>query len=319
MSTLTGGALLEVDTITKHFGSHRAVDAVTFEVPSGSVCGFIGPNGAGKTTTMRIAATLELPDTGDVRVAGHSVLLDPRGVQRSIGFMPDSLGTYASTTVAEYVDFFARAYGLRGKERRRAFDSVVDFTGLAPLLEKPMDGLSKGMKQRLCLAKTLLNDPKVLILDEPASGLDPRARVELRELVRALRSLGKAVLISSHILTELAEICDTVAVIEGGVIQARGDIAALSRGAESATGGAQVRARFLVDVEKAMRFLAEQASVSNVRPDRDGVVFVHQGDDRALADLLEAAVRAGLRPLEFHGEQLNLEDLFLQLTRGKLQ
>jgi ABC-2 type transport system ATP-binding protein len=319
MTATPGSALLEVDSITKHFGNQRAVDSVTFSVPAGAVCGFIGPNGAGKTTTMRIAATLELPDSGDVRVAGHSVLLDPRGVRRCVGFMPDAYGTYPATTVAEYVDFFARAYGLRGAERRKALASVIDFTGLSPLLEKPIKGLSKGMKQRLCLAKTLLNDPQVLILDEPAAGLDPRARVELRELVRALGALGKAVLISSHILTELAEICDTVAVIEGGVMQAQGDIAALSRGAESATGGSQVRARFLADVNTALRFLAEQPRVVQARPDRDGVVFVHEGDDAQLAELLEAIVRSGLRPVEFHGERLDLEDLFLHLTRGKLQ
>ena len=310
--------LLEVDAITKWFGKHLAVDEVSFCVNRGSVCGFIGPNGAGKTTTMRIAATLDLPDRGDVRVDGRSALLDPRGVRQRIGFMPDAYGTYTATTVAEYVDFFARAYGLRGKDRKRAIDAVTDFTGLAPLLEKPISGLSKGMKQRLCLAKTLLNDPLVLILDEPASGLDPRARVELRELIRILADQGKAVLVSSHILTELSEICDQVAVIEGGLIQATGDLESLRAGASGAK-GTQVRARFLADVEAAQRFLAEQGSIIGVRRERDALVFGFQGDEAGLADLLARAVAAELRPVEFHGERIDLEDLFLHLTQGKLQ
>lgn len=310
--------LLEVDSITKIFGKHVAVDNVSFNVNRGSVCGFIGPNGAGKTTTMRIASTLDLPDRGDVRVEGRSALLDPRGVRRRIGFMPDAYGTYASTTVSEYVDFFARAYHLRGKDRKRAVDSVTDFTGLAPLLHKPIDGLSKGMKQRLCLAKTLLNDPLVLILDEPASGLDPRARVELRELVRILADQGKGVLVSSHILTELSEICDQVAVIEGGLIQATGDLEDLREGASDAK-GTQVRARFLVDVETAQRFLAEQGQVLGLRRERDSLVFGFKGEEEALADLLARAVAAELRPVEFHGERIDLEDLFLHLTEGKLQ
>ncbi|QDU84369.1 putative ABC transporter ATP-binding protein YxlF [Planctomycetes bacterium Pla163] len=318
MVATTKEPLLEVDTITKSFGRHVAVSQVSFSVPAGAVCGFIGPNGAGKTTTMRIAATLELPDRGDVRVAGRSALLDPRGVRRMIGFMPDAYGTYAATTVAEYVDFFARAFGLKGKERLRAIDSVTDFTGLRPLLEKPISGLSKGMKQRLSLAKTLLNDPSILILDEPASGLDPRARVELRELIRILADQGKAVLVSSHILTELSEICDEVAVIESGTIQATGDIATLSAGADAAK-GMQVRARFLTDVDAAQRFLAEQNFVVGTRREREGVVFGFKGDQEALADLLERTVREGLRPVEFHGERIDLEDLFLHLTQGKLQ
>ncbi|MEZ5976953.1 MAG: ABC transporter ATP-binding protein [Planctomycetota bacterium] len=309
-------ATLEVDAVTKSFGRHVAVREVSFEVPGGSVCGFIGPNGAGKTTTMRICATLELPDRGDVRIDGRSALLDPRAVRGAVGFMPDSYGTYAATTVAEYVDFFARAYGLRGKDRKRSLATVVDFTGLHPLLEKPIRGLSKGMKQRLCLAKTLLHDPRVLILDEPASGLDPRARVELRELVRALADMGKAVLVSSHILTELSEICDSIAVIEGGEIKATGDISALSAGA---SGGTQVRARFLEGPERAVRFLAQRPGVASLRDERSAVTFVFEGGDDALAELLADAVREGLRPVEFHGEKIDLEDLFLQLTKGILQ
>jgi len=196
---------LSVRGLTRRFDSLTAVDEVSFDVESGEILGFIGPNGAGKTTTMRICATLDLPDEGDVLVDGVSVISHAREARHRLGFMPDSYGAYVHTTVNEYLDFFARSYGLRGRERTRMLDHVRDFTGLRPLEEKLITSLSKGMKQRLCLAKTLLHDPAILILDEPAAGLDPHARVELRELVRALAELGKAVMISSHILSELSQ------------------------------------------------------------------------------------------------------------------
>ncbi|MBK7874202.1 MAG: ABC transporter ATP-binding protein [Planctomycetes bacterium] len=210
---------LEIRSITKTFGALKAVNEVSFQVKRGEILGFIGPNGAGKTTTMRICATLEYPDHGDVFVDGHSVLTYPREVRARLGFMPDSYGAYANTTIWEYLDFYARAYGLKGASRSKRVGEVMDFTQLGDLQEKEIATLSKGMKQRLCLAKTLLHDPSVMILDEPAAGLDPRARVELRELVRALAGMGKAILVSSHILTELAEMCDGVAVIERGTLK----------------------------------------------------------------------------------------------------
>jgi len=187
-------AALCVQNVTKSFGDLDAVKDVSFELAPGEICGFIGPNGAGKTTTMRICATLQLPDDGDVFVDGYSVLADARRVRERLGFMPDAYGAYTSTTNLDYLDFFARAYGLRGAKRRHTINEVMDFTGLTPLADKLTSSLSKGMKQRLCLAKTLLNDPAVLILDEPAAGLDPLGRVELRELVKALAEIDKAIL-----------------------------------------------------------------------------------------------------------------------------
>jgi ABC-2 type transport system ATP-binding protein len=307
---------LEVRGLTKRFAKLTAVRDVSFQVERGSIIGFIGPNGAGKTTTMRICSTLEYPDTGDVFVEGHSVLDDPREVRKRLGFMPDSYGTYANTTIWEYLDFYARAYGLRREARRRRVAEVMDFTSLASLQTKDSATLSKGLKQRLCLAKTLLHDPSVMILDEPAAGLDPRARVELRELVRALASMGKAILISSHILTELAEMCDGVAVIERGQLKASGTVSELTKALRPS---ALVYVRTLQGPEATERALSELPGVERVRREREGVVFEHVGTEEDRAALLAQLVQRGLSPTEFSPQVVNLEEVFLSLTEGKLQ
>src|SRR5690606_31896179 len=194
---------IELRNLHRYFGKTRAVQDISFEVYPGEVFGYIGPNGAGKTTSMRILATLDEPTYGDAFVDGFSVVDDPDRVRRRLGFMPDNFGTYENVNVREYLDFFARAYGLTGRDRTMAIDSVMEFTLLNTMAEKPITGLSKGMKQRLCLGRTMIHNPSVLILDEPAAGLDPRARIELREMIEQLAAMDKAVLISSHILTEL--------------------------------------------------------------------------------------------------------------------
>lgn len=308
--------LLEVHGLTRRFGALMAVDELSFRVGAGEIWGFIGPNGAGKTTTMRICATLDLPDAGDARVLGRSVLAEPDFARRHVGFMPDTLGTYGDTTIEEYLDFFARAAGLRGEERSARIAAVAEFTELVPLLDRMMDSLSKGMAQRLCLAKTLLHDPELLILDEPASGLDPRARVEFRRLIRALADQGKGVLISSHILAELSETCDGVVVIEGGRLVREGTVSTLTRAMSEHE---LLFVRCLAD-ERAVRiFLAEQPSVIGVRPEGPGQVVEFSGDEEAIADLLQAMVARELRPVEFHWHRVDLEELFLSFTEGRLQ
>ncbi len=304
---------LTVSSITKRFDDFLAVDRVSFSVYPGQICGFIGPNGAGKTTTMRIAATLDLPDEGDVSVYGASVLLEPRLVRKQLGFMPDSYGAYPSTTVEEYLDFFARAYGLRGRGRRNALNYVSDFTGLDRLAGKQIDALSKGMKQRLCLAKTLLHDPGFLILDEPAAGLDPRARVELRELVRALADMGKGVLISSHILSELSNLVDSIAVIESGRIQGAGTVDEILKKLRPHM---RVFLRCIADNETVERALLERPNVTSVHSERNGLAFDFDGDQRALAELVAHFVTIGLGPIEFAPQSVDLEDVFLSLTEG---
>jgi len=216
--------MLEIDGLVRHFDKLRAVDNISFSVKRGQVFGFIGPNGAGKTTTMRILATLDLPQEGDVRVAGVSVIEEPEMARKLTGFMPDYAGVYSTTTVEEYLDFFARSNGLRGDARRSAVEGVIEFMGIGELRERHVERLSKGLKQRVALGRAIIHDPQLLVLDEPAANLDPRARIEFRTLIRELAADGKTVLLSSHILTELSEICDAVAVIEKGKILATGTI-----------------------------------------------------------------------------------------------
>ncbi len=309
-------ALLEVKGLTRSFGALRAVDDVSFVLPRGQVWGFIGPNGAGKTTTMRILATLDLPDAGDAFVDGISVLVDPRRVRRKVGFMADQFAPYPNLPVRPYLDFFARAYGLRGRARLDTVESVVSFCGLGEFLSRPTTGLSKGMGQRLHLAKTLLNDPQLLILDEPTAGLDPRARIEFRELIEALASAGKSVLISSHILSELQEACDGVVVIERGRLVVSGDLDSVARGLRPHR---TVRVRLLGPVEPARDFFLTQPHVARVTTTGPHVLFDFDADDKRLAELLARAVAQALAIAEFRVEEAKLEEIFLQTTKGRLQ
>ena len=313
---MSDAALLEVRGISRTFGSVHAVKDLSFTVERGEVCGFIGPNGSGKTTTMRILSTLDLPDEGDALIEGQSVLEEPRAVRRRVGFMADLFQPYANLSVLQFLDFMARADGLRGRERLRTVDSVASFCGLGEFLDRPATGLSKGMGQRLHLAKTLLHDPALLILDEPTAGLDPRARIEFRDLVAALAEAGKGILISSHILSELAESCDAILVIERGRKIVSGGIDEVARGLSGA------RKAFLKtagDPDAALRFLLTQPDVRAPVVDRGGVVFEMEGDDLALSALLARAVAAGLPVCAYHAIETDLEEIFLQTTKGRLQ
>ncbi len=310
---------IEVYNLHRFFGATRAVDDVTFRVYPGQVFGFIGPNGAGKTTTMRILATLDQPSYGNAYVAGFSVVEDPDQVRLRLGFMPDYFNAYPYVNVYEYLDFYARAYGLRGARRRQALERTMAFTGLDALAEKPTRALSKGMKQRLCLGRAMIHDPLVLVLDEPAAGLDPRARIELRQMVRQLAQQGKAVLISSHILTELAEICDAVGIIEQGKLRAQGALDEIRRRLTATT--ATVRIRVLEPVEQLTQWIALHEAVTQVEPlpEGDGVQVEHRGDPQQRAALLRELVGAGYQVVEFSAKEHSLEDLFLALTEGKVQ
>jgi len=309
--------MIQLWHLHRYFGRTRAVEDVSFEVQRGQVFGFIGPNGAGKTTSMRILATLDLPTAGDALIDGFSVLNDPDRARLRLGFMPDYFNTYPNVNVWEYLDFYARAYRFRGADRVRAVDRVMAFTQLDRLAEKPIDGLSKGMKQRLCLGRALIHDPSVLVLDEPAAGLDPRARIELREMIRKLAAEGKTVLISSHILTELAEMCDVVGIIEQGRLLAVGTMDDIQ--ARVAPMRTTVQVRVLGGAAGLGRWLADRSDVGDPRVDGELATFLLDGDREAEADLLKAMVDAGFRVAAFGSRRQSLEDVFLQVTEGLIQ
>jgi ABC-2 type transport system ATP-binding protein len=292
------------------------VDGVSFTFGMGEVVGFVGPNGAGKTTTLRILATLDEPTSGDVLIDGVSVSDFPEAGRLQIGYMPDALPEHADMTAHEYVDFFGRAFGFRGAALRDAVGEVEAFTGLEPIRDKTLKSLSKGMKQRVSLARALVHRPSLLVMDEPANGLDPRARIELRELVRAFAESGKAVLISSHILAELGEMCSSVVIIERGVLVGNGTVANLA-------GGGQLTQRVLMRAlaptpDALVRILLEIPGVTTAQIRGDRCVAEVAAGGEAAANILTALIQRGVRVSEFRQEQVGLEDVFMQVTKGDL-
>ena len=308
--------MLQIEGLVRHFDGVRAVDDVSFSGDRGKVLGFIGPNGAGKTTTMRIRATRDTPQHGDARIGGYSVVDDPEKVRRITGFMPDYAGVYANTTVTEYLDVFARAYDLRGETRRKAVANIIDFMAIGDLSDRHVESLSKGLKQRVALGRALIHDPQLLILDEPAANLDPRARIEFRALIRELAADGRTILLSSHILTELTEMCDAVAVIEKGRILATGTVQEILE---------NVRRRRILSIRLARpagdieQFLLEQASITRVHEAGGRVQFEFGGGDEEQVALIARLVAAGYPVLEFTAQNAGLEDLFIEITEGRVQ
>ena len=307
---------IAVDHLRREFGKTVAVDSISFSFDSGQIYAFVGPNGAGKTTTMRIMASLDEPTDGDVRLDDLSVVEDPERARSLIGFVPDELRVYWDTTVHEYVDFFARAYGLKGSTRDDAVAGVEEFTGIADIRGKQLRALSKGMKQRVSLARALVSDPQVLILDEPAAGLDPRARVELRELLVLLADQGKAIFISSHILTELTEICHGVVIIEQGRILETGEIdAVIQKQAPKRT----YAMRVVEFQDRLVRDLMQFPYVDRPRSAGNEVHFEVEGTEDNAFEVLNLLVNHGYRVVEFRQTKANLEDIFMNVTEGKLQ
>jgi len=319
MIAAANSPMIEIRRLHRFFGTTRAVHDVSFEVGKGQVFGFIGPNGAGKTTSMRILATLDLPTAGDALVDGFSCVNDPDRVRRRLGFMPDYFGTYADVDCYEYLDFFARSYGLAGRERHQAIQHTMSFTRLDELAHKPIRGLSKGMRQRLCLGRAMIHNPSVLILDEPANGLDPRARIELREMIRRLAADGKTVLVSSHILTELAEMCDQVGIIERGQLLAVGSVEEIQRQSAADQPHRCVKARVLGGAASLAVWLGQRPDVSEIQLDDEQIRFNHAGDQSTEVALLREVVLAGFAIAEFGSHSQSLEDVFMAVTRGAVQ
>jgi ABC-2 type transport system ATP-binding protein len=308
--------LIQIEHLKKHYGRTRAVDDVSFSFSSGEIVGFVGPNGAGKSTTMRIIATLDEPTGGDVYLDGVSVVEEPEKAHRLIGYVPDALPSHRDISVHEYLDFFARAYGITNPTRKKVVESIEEFTNLVGIREKHVNALSKGMKNRVSVARALVHDPAVLIMDEPAAGLDPRARIELRELLKVLSSQGKAVLISSHILTELAEICTAAVIIERGKILRAGSLKQiLTADVPHRT----IVVRSLDDAELLHRHLLLSPNVQAARLVDHAVEVDLLGGEEDCWQLLAALMRDGHRVIEFHQQRAGLEQLFMSVTEGSVQ
>jgi ABC-2 type transport system ATP-binding protein len=345
---------IRVRHLWHRFGRMEVLRDVSFDVNEGEIFGFIGPNGAGKTTTIRVMATLLEPMAGKVEIDGWDVTIDPQAVRKVIGYMPDHAGVYERVTVREYLEFFADAYKVPTAGTTYAVvDAVMELTDLTKLRDKLVATMSKGMKQRLQLARTLLHDPKVLILDEPASDLDPRARIEIRDLLVELRSMGKTIFLSSHILTELADVCTSVAILERGRLVVSGPIDDIARRLEAAQARApepipegppptpqaappgwrapeppaavagpvrNVRVRALAPGEAVYTALVSMHGIHSVSPGPAGTVIVkYTGDDQALAAIVRALVTANIPVVGVEPERNELERIFLEVTKGEVQ
>ncbi|HSK22855.1 MAG TPA: ABC transporter ATP-binding protein [Egicoccus sp.] len=307
-------AAVTVRGLTKRYGSLHAVDRLDLDVPRGGVFGLVGPNGAGKTTTMLATVTLLRPDEGTIDVLGHDPMTQPREVRRRVGYVPDTFGLYDGLTCAEYLDFFAHAYEVPREHRAEQVNALLELVELSHKADTDVAGLSRGMQQRLSLARGLVHDPPVLVADEPASGLDPRARVELREIVKELAKQGVTIVISSHILAELDELCDRVAIVEAGKVLAQGTAEEIRGAVQSAH---TVTVRVLGD-DDALANAAQVAGATGVLVDVvEGRLRCEvAGGEEAAADLLASLVAAGVRVADFREDRGGLERLFLSVTQG---
>ncbi len=306
--------LVEVRNLRICYGKAVAVDGISFEIPRGEVFGFIGPNGAGKTTTIKALATLLKPDEGRIMIKGMQTTRNPRQIRRQIGYMPDNLGVYEDLTVVEYLHFFAAAYRLRSSERKTVVDDVLSLTDLAGKRNAEVDSLSRGMKQRLGIARVLLHDPEFLLLDEPASGLDPRARIEIREILKELRGLGKTILISSHILHELAQMCTRIGIIEQGRMVAEGSLADIY---------ARLRLTRAIHVqisnldENMLGKVGRLSGVEEVSEQLDRICIHLNEQTVSVEGLLQALHGLGAEVYMYQPEAMDMETVFMKLTKGR--
>jgi ABC-2 type transport system ATP-binding protein len=305
--------VIEAHDLTMKYGELYAVKSLELDLKKGDVFGFIGPNGAGKTTTMRILATLLNPTWGEAYVCGYSIYTRSQDIRRIVGYMPDFFGVYDDMKVIEYLEFFAAAYRIKGAARRKVCDEVLDLVDLGYKREALVTSLSRGMNQRLGLARVLLHDPQVLLLDEPASGLDPRARIEIRGLLKELRNLGKTIMVSSHILPELADICNKIGIIERGELIVNADVEAVMK---------QVRRQTILNIavlenqDQAARLLDDHPSVEKVERRGDMLIVTLVAGTTDYSELAALLVEGGLKLSLFKEDELNLETAFMALTKG---
>ena len=297
----------------KDYGDFTAVECLNLEIAAGEMFGFIGPNGAGKSTTIRFLATLLRASRGEGTVNGHSVTGDPMGVRRSVGYMPDNFGVYDGMKVWEFLDFFAVAYRIGRSRRKQVITDVLELLDLGHKRDDYVNGLSRGMKQRLCLAKTLVHDPPVLILDEPASGLDPRARLEVKALLKELRRMGKTILISSHILTELADCCTSIGIIERGQLLMHGPIDDVYR---RIRGNRIIEIRFVSHMDVGLSVIRSSQFTRDVQVDDHSAIVELETDDQGVSDLLSQLIANKVGVRSFAEKDPSLEDVFMLVTKG---
>ncbi len=305
--------MIQTEDLTKAYGDLKAINSLKLDLDEGDLFGFIGPNGSGKTTTMRILATLLQPSWGEATVCGYSIYTHPKEIRRLIGYMPDFFGVYDDMKVIEYLEFFAAAYRIKGAARRKKCNEMLEMVDLGYKRDAFVTSLSRGMTQRLGLARVLLHDPQVLLLDEPASGLDPRARIEIRGLLKELRKLGKTIMVSSHILPELADICNKVGIIEKGELQVSAEVAEVMR---------MVRERPVLAIE----ILGDQDAAAKLLESHDSVDKIEQRDGQLFAtlaagiedysDLPTVLIQEGFKIKTFKEDEINLETAFMHLTKG---
>jgi ABC-2 type transport system ATP-binding protein len=307
--------MIQLENVTKFYGRLKAVDSLSLYINEGEIFGFIGPNGAGKTTTLRMLATLLRPTSGKIRIAGLDPEEAPLEVRKIIGYMPDQFGVYPDLAVWEYLDFFGAAYQISADKRARLIDDVLELTDLSGKKFDLVEALSRGMKQRLCLAKTLLHDPALLLLDEPASGLDPRARVEIRELLKELKKMKKTILISSHILAELSDFCTSIGIIERGQLVVSGSISEI----EARINYSRLYRLTALDPLPAIQsFLATQTGLDQIQIQDGFLQFACNKTDDEIASILETLIKQNFRITSFQPVAANLEDLFMKITRGEV-
>ena len=305
--------MIELINFGKDYGEFTAVGTVNMKIQAGELFGFIGPNGAGKSTSIRFLATLLKSTRGDGTVNGFSVNKQPMDVRRNIGYMPDDFGVYDGMKVWEFLDFFAVAYKIGRTHRKKVIGDVLELLDLTHKRDDYVNGLSRGMKQRLCLAKTLVHDPPVLILDEPTSGLDPRARIEVKALLKELRKMGKTILISSHILSELADCCTSIGIIERGQLLMHGPIDSVYRQIRR---NRIVEIRFIENQDAGVSIVRSDPSMRGIEVDGNRVTAEFETDDEGLASLMKRLIDGGVKMRSFSDKDPTLEDVFMLVTKG---
>lgn len=307
--------MIEIKGLTKKYGQFTALDNLNLTLDEGTVFGFVGANGAGKSTTFLILSTLLQPTSGEVFINGISVREKPSEIRKLIGYMPDFFGVYDQLKADEYLDFYGASYGIPEEDRKKLIPQLLELVNLTHKRYSYVDLLSRGMKQRLCLARSLIHDPKVLILDEPASGLDPRARVEMRDILKTLKGMGKTILISSHILPELAEMCDEIGVIDNGKLIAHGSVADIQKKLQ---GEKVITVRLFSKTDEVISFFEEQPYVSSIErlDNEDGISFTYRGSEEEQIGMLKKAMLQDLPIVSFMEHVTNLEDVFMEITKG---